>query len=260
MLKVRLEPFLAMSLITACGGVLGAPALLWTGLPGVESAWWLLASVILHFAYYFTLTEAYRRADMGVIYPIARGSAPLLTGLFSVLILGEPLRLLGAAGIAVLGFGIFVMSMRSAKETAHIDRKALFYAGLTAVTICAYTLTDGAGARASGNPAGYAAALFVGDAILLVPATYWLRGREGFRQMKGFVWQGMAGAAMSCGAYTIAIWAMSVAPIPLVAAVRETSVLFGAAIAVVILKEPLRLNRVAAAFLIVCGLALIRLQ
>ena len=251
MLKVRLEPFLAMVLITACGGVLGVPALLWTGLPGWESFWWLVGSVILHFAYYFTLTEAYRRADMSVIYPIARGSAPLLTGLFSVLILGEPLSLMGGAGIAVLGFGIFVMSLRTGKDAPRIERSALFYA---------YTLTDGAGARASGNPAGYAAALFVGDAILLVPAALWLRGREGFRQMRGFVWQGMAGAAMSCGAYTIAIWAMSVAPIALVAAVRETSVLFGAAIAVIILKEPLRMNRVAAALLIVCGLALIRLQ
>ncbi len=260
LLKIRLDPFLAMVLINGAGGVIGIPILMITGWPNFASLLWLIASTILHLGYYFALTAAYRRADMSQVYPIARGSAPLLTGLFSVLLLGEPLSLLGGAGIALLGFGIFVMSLRSAKDAAHMDRKALLYAGLTAITICGYTLTDGAGARASGNPHAYTAALFVMDGACLSLVALWMRGLSGLRPLLGFIGPGFAGGAMSCGAYGIAIWAMTVAPIPLVAAVRETSVLFGAAIAVIFLKEPLRANRIIAALLILGGLAMIRLQ
>lgn len=260
MLKIRLDPFLAMVLINGAGGLLGIPALLYFGLPSLETLPWLIASTILHLGYYFALTGAYRLADMGQVYPVARGSAPLLTALFSVLLLGEPLAWMGAAGIALLGLGIFVMSMRSAADAAHMDRRALVFALITAVTICGYTLTDGAGARISGNPHAYTAALFVMDGAVLTLVALAMRGFAGLRPVLAYWKPGLAGGAMSCGAYGIAIWAMTVAPIPLVAAVRETSVLFGAAIAVIFLKEPLRANRVIAAVLIVAGLALIRLK
>lgn len=249
-----------MVLINATGGIIALPFLFWTGLPNLASLGWLVASTVLHLAYYFTLTAAYRRADMSQVYPIARGSAPLMTAAFGVLLLGEPLSRLGAAGIAVLGLGIFVMALRSRADAAHMDRKALLYAGLTAVSVCGYTLTDGAGARISGDPAAYSAALFVMDGACLTLVALRLRGIEGLKPVMGFLGPGFAGGAMTCGAYSIAIWAMTVAPIPLVAAVRETSVLFGAVIAVVILKEPLRANRILAAVLILGGLAMIRLQ
>lgn len=260
LLKIKLDPFLAMVLINAAGGILGVPAMLWFGLPSIESLYWLIASTVLHLGYYFALTGAYRLADMGQVYPVARGSAPLMTGLFSVLLLGEPLSAFGAGGIALLGLGIFVMALRNPADAAHMDRRALVFAFLTAVTICGYTLTDGAGARASGNPHAYTAALFVMDGACLTLVALAMRGVKGLVPTLGFWKQGLAGGAMSCGAYGIAIWAMTVAPIPLVAAVRETSVLFGAAIAVIFLKEPLRMNRIAAAVLIVAGLTLIRLQ
>jgi drug/metabolite transporter (DMT)-like permease len=260
LLKIRLDPFLAMVLINGAGGLIGLPALMITGLPNSESLPWLGASTLLHLGYYFALTSAYRRADMGQVYPIARGSAPLLTGLLSVMLLGEPLSPQGGMGIALLGFGIFVMSLKSAKDATHMDRRALLYAALTAVSICGYTLTDGAGARLSGNPHAYSAALFVTDGLCLTVIALLMRGTRGLRPILGFWGPGLAGGAMSCGAYGIAIWAMTVAPIPLVAAVRETSVLFGAAIAVIFLGEPLRANRVIAALLIVGGLAMIRLQ
>ncbi len=260
LLKIRLDPFLAMVLINAAGGVIGVPAMLYFGLPKVESLPWLIASTVLHLGYYFALTGAYRLADMGQVYPIARGSAPLMTGVFSVLLLGEPLTWLGGAGIVFLGLGIFTMTMRFASDAAHMSRRALLFALLTAITICGYTLTDGAGARASGNPHAYSAALFVMDGACLTLVALWMRGFTGLKPLLGFVLPGLAGGAMSCGAYGIAIWAMTVAPIPLVAAVRETSVLFGAAIAVIFLKEPLRANRILAAILIVEGLTMIRLQ
>lgn len=260
LLKIRLEPFLAMVLINAAAGAIAVPALIWFGLPGPESYRWLAASAALHTAYNLLLATAYRLADMSLVYPVARGSAPLMTALFSVLLLGEPLTALGAGGIAVLGLGIFTMSMRKPSDSAHMDRKALLVAGLTAIMICGYTIADGTGARASGNVYGYIAAMFVLDGGCITLYALATRGLAGLKPIVGFALPGMAGGTLACLAYAIAIWAMTEAPIPLVAAVRETSVLFGAAIAVVFLKEPLRLNRVIAAVMIVAGLVMIRLQ
>lgn len=259
-LKIKLEPFLAMVLINFCASIITLPLLFYTGLPRAEAWPWLIASVLIHVGYYIALTEAYRRADMSQVYPIARGSAPLMTAAVSILFLGESVSLLGLGGILVLGFGIVVMSMKSARDATHMDRKALGFAGLTAITICAYTLSDGTGARVSGDALAYIAALFVADGLFFTLIAWFMRGGAGLRPIFGFWGPGMAGGAMSAGAYGIAIWAMTVAPIALVAAVRETSVLFAAAIAILILKEPLVANRVVAAVLIVAGLVMIRLQ
>jgi len=260
MLKIRLDPFVAMVLIHAAGAVVALPALVVLGLPDRASLPWLVASTVLHLGYYFALAGAYRLADMGQVYPVARGSAPLMTALFAVVVLGEPISRMGGAGIGLLALGIVVMAMRHPADAAHMDRRALLFAGATAVSICGYTLTDGIGARVSGNALAYSAALFVMDGVCLTGVALALPGRARLSPALAYWKQGLAGGLMSCGAYSIAIWAMTVAPIPLVAAVRETSVLFGAVIAVVFLKEPLRANRIAAALLILAGLALIRLQ
>jgi drug/metabolite transporter (DMT)-like permease len=259
MLKIRLEPFLAMVLINLSASLVTMPLIFVTGWPRAEAWPWLVASVLIHVGYYLALTEAYRRADMGQVYPVARGSAPLLTAAAGILFLGETVSATGVAGILLLGLGIFAMSMKSAADAAHMDRKALMFAGLTAVTICLYTLSDGQGARVSGDAAAYIVALFILDGLFFTAVALAMRGWRWLMPILSFAGPGIAGGAMSAGAYGIAIWAMTVAPIPLVAAVRETSVLFGAAIAVMILKEPLRMNRIVAACLIVAGLVLIRL-
>jgi drug/metabolite transporter (DMT)-like permease len=259
MLKVKLEPFVAMVLIHTCGMIISFPALLVLGFPKIETWPWLAASAIIHLGYYITLSAAYARADMGQVYPIARGSAPLMTGLIGVWIFGEAVSIPGGAGIALLAAGIVVMSLKSAGDAAHMDRRALVYAGLTAITISLYTISDGIGARLSGDAFAYTAALFLVDGVCLLAFAVWWKGRDGLKPALEFLPHGFAGGAMSCAAYGIAIWAMTVAPIPLVAAVRETSVLWGAAIAVVFLKEPLRANRIIAACLIVAGLVLIRM-
>jgi drug/metabolite transporter (DMT)-like permease len=260
LIKVKLEPFVAMVLIHTCGLILSFPALLVFGFPKIETWPWLAASAIIHLGYYIALSAAYARADMSQVYPIARGSAPLMTGLIGVWIFGEKVSVLGGIGIALLALGIVVMSLKSARDAAHMDRRALLYAGLTAITITLYTFSDGIGARVSGDPWAYTAALFLVDGLCLLAFALWRKGWTGLKPALGFLPQGFAGGAMSCGAYGIAIWAMTVAPIPLVAAVRETSVLWGAAIAVIFLKEPLRANRIIAACLIVAGLVLIRVQ
>jgi drug/metabolite transporter (DMT)-like permease len=121
-------------------------------------------------------------------------------------------------------------------------------------------VVDGIGARLSANANAYSLLLFVGIAIVMVPYALYRDGRKVLPAMRRYWQRGFAGGALQLLSYGIAIWAMTAAPIAVVAALRETSVLFGAAIAVLVLKEPLRAMRVVAACLIVCGLILIRLQ
>jgi drug/metabolite transporter (DMT)-like permease len=129
---------------------------------------------------------------------------------------------------------------------------------LTALTISGYTIVDGIGARAAADPNAYAAGLFACDAIPMVLICLWRNGVSGMRPALDFLLPGFAGGVMSLVAYWIVIWAMTVAPIALVAAVRETSVLFGGLIAVFVLKEPLTRVRAVAAGLTMVGLVLMR--
>lgn len=258
-LKVRLEPFLAMTLITASAGLIGVPFVLALGVPKAAAWPYLFASLALHLGYYVALTEAYRRAEMSQIYPIARGGAPLLTVLASFLLFAEPLSAPASAGVVILGSGVILMSLRG-RRGAGMDRGAIGFALATAFLIAGYTLVDGVGARIAGNANAYAATLFVIDGVPLPLLALWRRGTAAFVPMLRHAGQGLAGGAMSLAAYWIAIWAMTVAPIAIVSALRETSVLFSAAIATFFLKEAFLPIRGAAALLIVGGALLIRWQ
>jgi drug/metabolite transporter (DMT)-like permease len=257
--KMRLEPILAMTIISITAGLIALPALMIIGIPKFEAWPWLVGSILLHLGYYIGLAEAYRRADMSQIYPLARGGAPLLTALLSITLFGEYLTPVQLLGIAVLGVGIMLITLLGRRRGSHLDHTALGFAALAAVMISGYSLVDGMGARVAGDPHAYSAALFVIDGIplpLYVLARY---GRRGFATMRPYALQGAAGGVLALGAYWIAIWAMTVAPIPLVAAVRESSVLFAALIAFFWLKEPLQPSRVIACMLIVIALVLLRL-
>jgi drug/metabolite transporter (DMT)-like permease len=259
LIKIKLDPFLAMTLICVACGVIALPALLITGLPR-PAAWpWVAASVLIHFGYYLFLSEAYRRADMGQIYPIARGSAPLMTACISLLALQDHMSLGNIAGIALLGTGVVLISLRGHRHKMAPSRAAVGCALITAATIAAYTVVDGVGARISNNVNAYAATLFVADTFPMLIFCLWRKGLQGIRPAFGFLLPGLAGGAMSLAAYWIVIWAMTVAPIALVAAVRETSILFGGLIAVFALKEPLTRVRAVSAALTVVGLMLMRL-
>jgi drug/metabolite transporter (DMT)-like permease len=260
LIKIRLDPFLAIVLISALAGIVAVPLLFFVPVPPLAAWPWLIASVITHVGYYIGLSSAYRLGDMGQIYPIARGTAPLMTAAGGALLLGENFSLLGWAGIIGLTSGVFLLSLRGSDDLAHLNRRAVGFALFTAVTICCYSLVDGIGARTAGNAHAYALWLFVIDGAFITGIAIAWRGTGSIPEMARYWKSGLIGGVLSLIAYWIAIWAMTVAPIAMVAALRETSVLFGAAIAVVFLKERLRVTRIFAAVLIVCGIALIRLQ
>jgi drug/metabolite transporter (DMT)-like permease len=258
-IKRGLDP-LATTVSISIGAALIALVLMpFAGVPAAASWPWIAASVLIHLFYFAALIESYRSGDMGQVYPIARGSAPLLTAIATTVLVGERLGLLGWCGIVLLAAGVLLISLRGSRDLKRLDRRAVGFALFTAVTICAYSLVDGVGARLSGNANAYSLVLFIGIGPIMALYALVRSGRDVWVTLRRHPAIGLAGGALQLGSYAVAIWAMTVAPIALVAALRETSVLFGAIIAVVLLKEPLRASRIAAALLIVSGLALIRL-
>ena len=258
-IKRELDPLattVAISLGAALVSLLGLPAV---GLPA-RSAWpWVLASIAIHLVYFAALIESYRTGDMGQVYPIARGAAPLMTATVTTVFVGEQLGLVGWLGIVLLAAGVLLLSLRGGRDLAKLNSRAVCFALCTAVTVCAYSVVDGVGARLAGSANAYSAALFVGIGPVMAAYALIRGGISALGDTKRLWLTGLAGGVLQLGSYGIAIWAMTLAPIAIVAALRETSVLFGALIAVIVLKEPLRPGRMAAAFLIVGGLALVRL-
>ena len=258
--KARLEPILAMTLVVISCGLVASPFLIGFGPPRAAAWPYVIGSILLHLVYYVVLAEAYRRAEMSQVYPIARGSAPLLTALASVTIVGEALSRYALIGILTLGGGILLLALHRRRAQAPRDPIAIGFAIATGLVISGYTIVDGLGARTAGDPNAYAATLFVIDALPLPLLILYSRGPTAFIAMRRYVGQGFLGDAMALAAYWIAIWAMTRAPIAVVAALRETSVLFSAILATIVLKEAFAPIRGIAAVAIFAGIVLIRWQ
>ncbi len=148
------------------------------GLPAWAAWPWLIASVVIHLFYFAALIETYRTGDLGQVYPIARGSAPLMTATATTFFVGEKLNLIGWSGIVALVAGVFLLSARGGRDLVKIDRRAVGFALMTALTICAYSVVDGIGARLAGNPNAYSLSLFVGIALVMVPYALYRDGRD----------------------------------------------------------------------------------
>ncbi len=258
--KARLEPILAMTLVVMACGLVAVPFMAWFGAPLVAAWPYVGASLVLHLAYYLLLAEAYRRAEMSQVYPIARGGAPLFTALVTVTIVGEALSARALLGVVTLGGGILLLALHRRRREEPRDRRAIGFAVATAMVIAGYTTVDGIGARIAGDPNAYASTLFVIDMLPLPLLVLARRGPAAFVAMRRYMGQGLLGGVMSLAAYWIVIWAMTRAPIAVVAALRETSVLFSAMLATIVLKEKFAPVRGVAAVVILAGIVLIRLQ
>jgi len=257
--KRALDPLLGVTLIVVLAGAVALPLLPVVGLPATAALPFVAASVALHFGYNLVLVEAYGSGGLGLVYPIARGAAPAAVALLAAALFGEVPTAAGAGGIALVVAGVAAMSLRRPADLLHADRRAVGFALATAGFIAAYTLVDGQGARRSGNPHGYAVLLFAIDAAVTGVFIACRRGLHAFRAPPRVLAPALAGAAMQLAGYWIVIWAMARAPIALVAALRETSVLFAAVLAVTLLGEAASRLRLAAAGVILAGALLIRL-
>jgi drug/metabolite transporter (DMT)-like permease len=259
-LKLNVEPIIATTMVAVASGLVVLPFAFFSGLPDITAWPYLVASVVIHIGYYLTLAEAYRHGDLGQVYPIARGTAPLLTAVIATLMLDEAPGLFGWSGLIALTVGVMLLAVRGGRQTRRFDARSVGFALLTSLTITAYTLVDGIGARIAGS-AAYTVWLF-----LLSGAAMSLYGviRVGPQRLivhsKANWAFALCGAALSTAAYAIAIWAMTVAPIALVAALRETSVLFATLISTLFLREPWLAARIAATLLVLAGALLLRMR
>jgi drug/metabolite transporter (DMT)-like permease len=260
LLKFKVEPIVATSLVAVASGALVVPLAPFVDLPA-PAAWpYLLASVTVHVGYYFALGQAYRHGDLGQVYPIARGTAPLLTALLAAWWVDEPLGVHGWAGIIVLSGGILLLAVKGGGALHTFDARSVGFALLTALAITTYTLSDGLGARISGSPLQYTVWLFLASGAVMSVYGFLLMGRRLAREFALHWKMAMGAAALSTAAYAIVIWAMTVAPIALVAALRETSVLFAALLGVALLREPLLPMRIVATCVVLAGVVLMRLR
>ena len=169
LIKVGLDPLSTTTLIAIGPAVVGLVCLPLVGMPEMPAWPWLIASAVIHVFYFAALIESYRTGDLGQVYPIARGSAPMMTAAASLVFVGEHLSFTSWIGIVALAAGVLLLSARGGRALAHIDRRAVGFALLTALTICALWVVDGIGARASRNPQSYVLWLLIGNALLLTP-------------------------------------------------------------------------------------------
>lgn len=261
LVKFKVEPLLAICLISIACGVVILPFAAVVGIPALASWPFIVASLAIHLVYYTALAEAYRLGDLGQVYPIARGSAPLMTAIGAQLLFGERLSPGAWTGVTVLASGILLLALRGGRDLAKFNARSVAFALLTALSIATYTLVDGQGARVSGAVGGYIVWLFVLDGVMMLAFGIWWYGAGPMLAVGRGSWPlVVGGGALATVSYAIAIWAMTVAPIALVAAVRESSVLFASMLAIVVLKEPIVPLRIASAAIVLAGLVLIRLN
>jgi drug/metabolite transporter (DMT)-like permease len=226
--------------------------------PPARAAWpWVLAGSTLHSGYKLVLIQAYRHGDLSQVYPLARGTAPLIVALASAFFLGEHMGPLRIGAVILIAAGIMLMA-RGPRDGAGLGRLGFGFALITACFTASYTMADGVGARIAGAASGFTLWMFVLDGLFMLAYCLATRGAWALVAMLP-AWRGGAAAgALSLGSYWIAIWAFTQAPLAMVAALRETSVLFAMLIAFFLLKEKVGLMRWAAASLIVAGIVLMR--
>lgn len=234
-------------------------------LPWIEPAAWkyLVASVLIHVLYYIFLLKAYSYGDLSHTYPIARGMGPLLVALVSGRFIGEHLRGQDILGVLLLSAGLVALAIplrRVAPRPGARFGLATLFAVLTGFTIAAYIIADGLGVRSAGptfeHRLAYIAWLCVVEGPWLLVLAFALRPATVWTHLRRTWWRGVIGGVIANVGYGIAIYALVLGPMAHVAALRETSVLFGALIGTLVLGEPFGVRRVAAAFVIVVGLVL----
>jgi drug/metabolite transporter (DMT)-like permease len=224
-------------------------------LPVPESAsWpWMAGSATVHILYFLFLAGAYRWGELSYSYPIMRGGGPLIVAVAGALLLQEVPSVKEAAAIALISAGI--LSFASGSH----DRRATLFAVGNAVVIAAYTIIDAQGARASGAPVAYTTWFFVLNGIVITGLALSQRGRQVPAYFRRHWARSLTGGACALSAYAIALWAMTKAPVALVAALRETSVIFAAVIAFVVFKEKMTGRRIFATGAVLAGLVALRI-
>ncbi len=257
-IKQHDDPGAAALLVSICGGAVALPLLLLTGLPELETLPYIAASVICGLAYWTFLGKAYAIGEVGVVFPVASGLSPAITLVLSALLLSEVPSRDALAVVFVVIAGIFIVVWSGIEQSQRLNARSLAYALLVATATSVFIIVDATGARIASSAFAYVMLLHVMDGLnMLVFGSAMYRGRLLRAARAGWMSAFVAGAA-GLGSYAILMWAMTRAPVPLVAALRESSIVFAAVFAVLWLREPLRSSRIAGAGVVATGIALLK--
>jgi len=244
---------LAFALIGVGGIAAGVPLILVAALPRADCWPYLLGSVAIHVFYNLLLMQCYRLGEFSQVYPLARGTSPLVVSILAAIFVGEHLAPPQIAGVLVVSVGLAVLVLAGRRPG-----RAAFAAAIgTGLTIAAYTTVDGVGVRLSASPVGYIGWLMVLE-CLCVPMFAVFRRRDVLlKQPKGILLAGLAAGALSVLAYGLVLWAQTRGALAPIAALRETSVIFGAIIGTLVFREPFGRTRIVATALVAAGIVLL---
>lgn len=250
LIKGSTDSTLVLGLISFAHAIVGGVMIFLFSPPAPESWSFIAASTFIHFFYYIFLLRSYRFGDLSHVYPISRGVAPVLVTLGAQMFAGETLPLLGWIGVILVSLGVSLPSLRFGLGSVH--PKALVSAMATGFFIASYTVVDGMGVRVSTSPLGYIGWLFFLE--FFVAGYIFYRRRYQLHLTTRSVWTvGFLGGIASAGAYGLAIYAKSIAPLGAVSAVRESSVVIAALIGILWFRERPWKIRLISAGIVACG-------
>ncbi|MFG2329422.1 EamA family transporter [Streptomyces sp. NPDC048604] len=251
------DQLLSFTLISGGGALLGGVTALFVPLPAAGAWPYLVASAILHVGYYLLLMRSFALGDFGQMYPIARGTAPLVVTLLAAVFLHEIPDAPQLAGVAVACAGLTGLALWGIRGSGRRPHWPALLAALgTGLAIAGYTVVDGIGVRASGTPLGYIAWLMILEGLAIPAYALYRRRGELAGQLRPYAARGLLAGALSVAAYALVLWAQTKAPLAPIAALRESSIIVGAAIGTLFFKERFGGPRVAAAGLMVVGIGL----
>ena len=259
LLKSESDSARTTMLIVAGSAIIGMVFLPFLPLP-LQPSWpYLGASVVIHVAYFSFLLLAYKKGELSLVYPLMRGLPPLLTAIGAAILLDEALSWRGWLGIMLVSGGALMLTadFRFSKGFAMAP---VAFALLNAMVIVVYTLVDAKGARLSGSAFSYTGWMLLLLALLFFFAVAVIEGRQVFYRMAKDWKKSVLGGACTFASYGIALWAMTLSPVALVAALRETSILFGTVFSVFILQERITRIRGLSVLLITAGVVAIKMS
>ncbi|WP_349368171.1 EamA family transporter [Salinarimonas sp.] len=259
LVKANVDRFTMMLMIAVVQTAIACAIVPFVPLPAAAAWPWLLLTAIPHTTYKVFLARAYDTGELARVYPVMRGlTLALVTGA-SVGLLGESVPPLGLVGVGVIGAGVVILSGSGAGALAGARAATLAITLGAAASAAAYTVIDGIGVRLAGEVAAFAAWMFVLDGLGMILFAGATRGRPAFAAMTPHWRVGLLAGSIAFTCYWIALWALANAPIALVAALRETSILFALALARLRLAERLDRAKLSGAGAVLAGIVLIRI-
>lgn len=260
--KSGTDKYLSAVMVSGAAGLIAVVFLPFVPLPASASWPYMFTSTVFQVIYMFLVAAAYSNGDMSLAYPLMRGTPPLLVALVSGPLIGEVLGAEQWLAVGLISAGVLVMALGRSQAiiAGRNTTRTVIIALVNALFIAGYTLVDGVGVRVSGNAVSYVLWAFLFNAIPVVSWGIWTYRGQLLTHIKQRGHLTIIGGAGTLGSYGLALWAMTMAPVAMVAALRETSILFGVMLSLILLREQISAKRLLGAVLIVGGTMMMRLS